>query len=364
MFKQLQQHWKGLLSIALSVLILFVFIQDANKKQLWTLLGSIQWSWLIAALVLKSVSLTIHEYRLWLGFAHPRPPLQQTMQIGFASALLNIAFPGRAGDIAAIAMLHKRCGVPVGIATFAVGMVGFFEGAIFGLMMLSVLLFNASMWVQYLGQDLHIQSVQTISGLTLLGIGIVVFAALIGRRMTSEPPTHPTQTDDFSPVEWLKDAFNQTGSTLVNLRYIALNALASFAEVWLMITAFAMGFGMLGLSSNTVALTPLMMWSLSGLVLGISAIASIVLPPTYGASSAAASIFILGLFGFDQTQSLGFATTWWLISQVPTVVLGLPCLWTINLGGNNLRQNNLGKNNVLEAPSENRLYSQDESSKR
>ncbi len=307
--------------------MLFVFVQDANEQQLWTLLESMEWSWLVAALLLKSVSLTIHEYRLWLGFAHPRPPLRQTMQIGFASALLNIVFPGRAGDVAAIAMLHKRCGVPVGIATFAVGMVGFFEGAIFGLMMLGVLLFHAPMWIQYLGEDLHIQSVQTISGLTLLGIGVVVLAAFIGRRIVSEPPT---QTEEFSPVEWLKDAFNQTGSTLVNLRYIALNAVASIAEVWLMIAAFAMGFDMLNLSSSTVGLTPLMAWSLSGLVLGISAIASIVLPPTYGAGSAAASIFILGLFGFDQTQALGFATTWWLISQVPTVVLGLPCLWTIN----------------------------------
>lgn len=307
--------------------MLFVFVQDANEQQLWTLLESMEWSWLVAALVLKSVSLTIHEYRLWLGFAHPRPPLRQTMQIGFASALLNIVFPGRAGDVAAIAMLHKRCGVPVGIATFAVGMVGFFEGVVFGLMMLGVLLFHAPMWIQYLGEDLHIQSVQTISGLTLLGIGIVVLAAIIGRRMASEPAT---QTEEFSPVEWLKDAFNQTGSTLVNLRYIALNTVASIGEVWLMVAAFAMGFDMLNLSSSTIELTPLMAWSLSGLVLGISAIASIVLPPTYGAGSAAASIFILGLFGFDQTQALGFATIWWLISQVPTVVLGLPCLWTIN----------------------------------
>ena len=53
-----------------------------------------------------------------------------------------------------------------------------------------------------------------------------------------------------------------------------------------MIASFAMGFEMLGLQSSMVDLTPLLTWSLSGLVLGLSAIASIVFPQTYGAGSA------------------------------------------------------------------------------
>lgn len=321
-----QKYWKELLSVVLSVGVLYVFIQDANTQNLWTLLYNLNTTWLIGALVLKSISLTIHEYRLWLGFGQPRPPIQQTMQIGFASALLNILFPGRAGDIAAIAMLHKKCSVPVGTATFAVGMVGFFEGAIFGLMMVLVLLMNAPMWIQFLGEDIHLQSLQTISGLTLLGIGIVIIAAILGRRFTEEPPEN---TEEFSPLTWIKDAFGQTQSNLTNLRYILLNSFASIAEVWLMIASFAMGFEMLGLESSLVEFTPLLTWSLSGLVLGLSAIASIVFPQTYGAGSAAASVFILGFFGFDQTQALGFASIWWIISQVPAVILGLPSLWLL-----------------------------------
>ena len=70
----------------------------------------------------------------------------------------------------------------------------------------------------------------------------------------------------------------------------------------------------------------MMAWSSSGLILGISAVSAIVLPPTY-VRSAAASIFILGLFGFDETNALAFSGIWWLISQVPTVILGLPSLW-------------------------------------
>lgn len=322
----LTKHWKGVLSLGLSVAVIWIFIQDANTQDLKQILSNIRWSWLLGALVIKGLSLTIHEYRLWLGFGQPRPQIFQTMQIGFASALLNMLFPGRAGDIAAIAMLHRKCDIPVGTATFAVGMVGFFEGAIFGVMMMVVLLVNAPMWIQFLGKETHLQSVQTISGLTMLGITIVVVAAVIGRRFTDRPPD---ATEGFSPITWIKDAFGQTQSNLTSIRYILLNSLASVAEVWLMIASFAMGFEMLGLESSMIELSPLLTWSVSGLVLGLSAVASIVFPQTYGAGSAAASVLILGFFGFDQTQALGFATIWWLISQVPTLVLGLPSLWMI-----------------------------------
>ena len=130
-------------------------------------------------------------------------------------SLTEYLIPGRAGDIATIAMLHKKCAVPVGTATFAVGMVGFFEGAIFGLMMVLVLLMNAPMWI-HLGEETHLQSLQTISGLTLLGIAIVIVAAIIGRRFTDEPDNR----EEFSPLTWIKDAFSQTQSNLTDIRYI------------------------------------------------------------------------------------------------------------------------------------------------
>ena len=165
-----RKYWTTLLSLGLSIAVLVLFITDANERDLLNLLKNLNVTWLVFALFLKGISLAIHEYRLWLGFAQPRPPLNTTMQIGFSSALLNILFPGRAGDIAAIALLHKRCGVPVGVATYAVGIVGFFEGAAFGLMMIFVLFWQSNTWSQYLGSDLHQQSIGTISGLTLLAI--------------------------------------------------------------------------------------------------------------------------------------------------------------------------------------------------
>lgn len=321
------KYWKEILSIALSLMVLMLFLQDANQQILMDLFGQIHWGWLIAAFIVKAISLSIHEFRLWIGFPNPRPPIQDTMQIGFASAVINIVAPGRAGDVAAIAMLHKQCGIPVGIATYAVGIVSFFEGTVFGLMMLTVLLLQSQQWIQYLGTEIHTESIQTITGLTLLGILIVVIAAIIGRRLNDVPPEH--SDSGFSPIAWIRDTVHQTGSILTKPRYVVMNSIASVLEVWLMIAAFAFGFWILPLESSLVDMNGLMAWSLSGLVLGISAISAIVLPPTYGAGNAAAAIFILGLFGFDENNALAFAAIWWLISQVPTVLLGLPSLWLV-----------------------------------
>ena len=89
-------------------------------------------------------------------------------------------------------MLHKRCSIPVGVATYAVGIV-VFEGAVFGLMMLAVLVVQREQWIQYLGSDIHASGVNTITGLTLIGIVVVVAAAIIDAGKNEQP-----RVDDFS----------------------------------------------------------------------------------------------------------------------------------------------------------------------
>ena len=98
-------------------------------------------------------------------------------------------------------MLHKKCAVPVGTATFAVGMVGFFEGAIFRTDDGFSITHKRTHVDSFLGEEIHLQSLQTISGLTLLGIAIVTCAKLIiGRRFTENPESR----EDFSPLAWIK----------------------------------------------------------------------------------------------------------------------------------------------------------------
>jgi hypothetical protein len=86
-----------------------------------------------------------------------------------------------------------------------------------------------------------------------------------------------------------------------------------------MIASFALGFSVIGLDIAAP-------WMISGIILGISAVSSVVLPPSYGAGHTAASVFLLGLCNIDSSIALAYATIWWLISQIPTALVGIPCI--------------------------------------
>ena len=56
------------------------------------------------------------------------------------------------------------------------------------------------------------------------------------------------------------------------------------------------------------------------------------LPPSFGAGPAAASVAVLTVFGIDQTGALMYAAAYWFIANVPAVTLGLPALWQRKMG--------------------------------
>ena len=311
------KHWKILLPLILSLFVFYLFFRDVDQTILTENLSSLHWGWLGLALFIKTISLCIHEYRLWYSIHEPRPNIVQTMQIGFSNALLNLIIPWRAGDLIAIAMLRKICSLRVGVATFAIGMVSFFEAAVFGLLMMVMMLWQTPLWISLIGEQKFQESFQAVTGLTLLGIGIVVIAAIIGRRFQEQE-----SSKGFSPISWLKDSLKQTAQGLQSPRYLLFNGLASFFEVWLMIASFAIGFWVLGIDIGNP-------WTIAGLCLGFSALASIVLPPTYGAGTAASAIFILGIMGISEEQAIAYAAVWWLISQLPAMGLGMPSLWVL-----------------------------------
>ena len=309
------KKWQFAAQITISVLIVFLLLSDADLSSIGSALRQSQWIWLGGALILKMLSLLLHEYRLWLALTAPRPKLTLTMQIGFASGALNLVLPARAGDIAAIALLKKMCNLRSGIAAYAVGMAAFFEAAMFGLSMLIVLLLHAPEWKEKLGETLHAQTFQWITLFTFGGIAIAILTAIIGIRLRPQED----QVEGFSPKQMLLDAIQQTGRGFRQPLYITLNILAASIEVWMMVASFAMALIALGIAIPNP-------WAISGLILGFSALASIVLPPTYGAGTTAACVFVLGLFGIDQSLALAYSALWWLVSQVPATILGLPCL--------------------------------------
>ena len=236
-------------------------------------------------------------------------------------------------DIAAIALLQKLCHLRSGVATYAVGMAAFFEAAIFGLSMLGMLIINAAEWKLVLKETLYLHTFQSVTLLTFGGIAFAIAAAIIGRRL--RPPEE--EENAFSPKQLLHDAFLQTGQGLSKPSYIIINIIVAFIEVWLMIASFALAFWALDINISTP-------WTISGLILGLSAVAAIVLPPSVGAGTAAAAVFVLGLFGIEQELAIAYTALWWLISQIPATILGLPCVFLLRKETNTDKQTHTATN--------------------
>lgn len=306
--------WHGL-QVGASVLVLGLLLADTDPDALRGVLDRAHLGWLALALGVKAVGLLLHEVRLWLAFNPPRPPPRRTVAIGLAAGLLNTALPMRAGDLAAIAMLRRECRVSVGAASAAVGVSSFLEAAVFGLTLGGVLLVGAGRWEAVLGAAAHRDALQWVTLTTLGGIGVAVAAVVLGRRLKGEAD----DPDRLSPVSVVRDALRQTSGSLGSPGRLAGHVALAAIDVAATVGAFALLLPAVGLA------VPLPLLAAAG-VLAISSVASVVLPPTYAAGPAAASVAVLAVFGVDQAGALAYAAGYWLVSQVPAAILGLPCL--------------------------------------
>ena len=308
-------RWVGpALQVGGSALVLGLLLSDTDVDAVRDTLARSHLGWLALAVCVKSAALVLHEVRLWLAFNPPRPPARKTVAIGLAAGLLNTLLPLRAGDVAAIAMLRRECGVRVGAATAAVGVSSFLEAAVFGSLLGTVLVAGAGRWREIVGTAVHADAVQWVTASTLGGVAIAVVAVVIGRRLGPAPK-------DTGPglLSLLRDTLTQTGDSLGVPARLAMHVSLAAIDVAATVAGFALLLPVLGI---TVAMPVL---AAAG-VLAISAVAGVVLPPTYGAGPAAASVAVLAAFGVGQADALAFAAGYWLLSQGPAVALGLPCL--------------------------------------
>ena len=101
-----------------------------------------------------------------------------------------------------------------------------------------------------------------------------------------------------------------------------MNVLITFLDVWLMVVAFALGFEAIGIELAAP-------WTVSALILGCSAMLAFLLPPSYGAGPTAAAIFVLSLFAIDESSALAYSAIWWILSQIPALLFGVPALFFI-----------------------------------
>ena len=309
-------RWWRVAQVAASLVVLGLLFRDVDAEALAAIGPRIAWGWLLAALGMKLTTLFLHEVRLWVSLNPPRPSLFRVVAIGFASGVLNLVLPGRAGDLAAIGMLVRECRVRPGAAAAAVGVVAFLEAAMFGLTLVVVLALGADRWQAVVGPEKWLQAMSGVSGLTLVGVVVAVAAVIVTRRMrgNGEAPPGP------GPLHVIRDAVLQATENLAAPATLALNTALALLQVVGMVAAFAMLFPAVGIEVALPALAA------SG-VLAISSLASVLLPPSYGAGPAAAAVFVLGAFGLPAEDAFAYSVGWWMVSQVPAVVVGVPAFY-------------------------------------
>jgi uncharacterized membrane protein YbhN (UPF0104 family) len=306
------------LQLAASILVLGLLARDVDMDGLAAIRDRLSPGWLGLAVGLKLFTLFLHEQRLWLAFNRPRPPLGKVLAIGFAAGALNLVLPGRAGDVAAVALLRRECRVTVGAATAAVGIASFLEFAVFGVLLLGVLALGAGRWELVIGAEAHGRAMQWVTVATLAGIGAAAIATVIGRRLLSkDEAVEPAPRRGLR--EFLGETLRQASQSFSTPGALLMNTGLAVVQVVGMVGAFALAFPAIGLD------IPLPLLAAAG-VLAISSVASVVLPPGYGASPAAASVLVLAAFGATQADALAYAAAWWVISQLPATAIGVPIL--------------------------------------
>ena len=300
-----------------SVGVLWVLARDVESARLAEVAAAISPAWLAAAIAAKSAGLFTHEFRLWLALPRPRPPVGKVIALGMVAGMLNLVLPARGGDLAAIALLNRETKVPVATATAAVGLVTFLEAAVFGLMLIAVLIGGAARWEAIIGAQARSEAVTLVTALTLGGIGVAVATAMVGRLLgrRDAPEDRPTG----GPLGLLRDTAAELGAGLSSPVFLVQHLALAVLQVVLVLGAFALALPGVGLD------VPLPLLAAAG-VLTLASLASVVLPPTFGAGPAAASTAVLTVFGVDPAGALAYAGAWWLVAHLPAVALGLPCL--------------------------------------
>jgi len=329
--------WRRALQAGVSLLILGILLSQVDGDS-WTL----AWQqskplWLLGAVALKSLTLLLHELRLWMAFEEPRPPLLRVCAIGPAAGIINLIAPGRAGDFACIAMLHRECDVKVGAATTAVGLVAFLEAAMLGVFLLCIVGLGAINFEAVYQNMAAIQHVEIdASGqldflLRLIGFGLLGSIGLAGLALLwwVKSDRGQTATPKGRIQTILMDTIEATMGQLSSPASLIGNVVLAGLQVLGMVGAFAMALTAVGISVPYP-------WVAAASILLLSSVAAIGLPPALAAGPALASMAVLPLFGIGDIQELSslasdprilaYTGAYWIISQVPAALFGIPCL--------------------------------------
>lgn len=308
-----RRAWLRVAQALASAAVLWVLLRDVDLAALGDLWGRVAMGWLLLAVAVKAAALVLHEVRLWLALPPPRPRLCRVLVIGFTANALNLFLPARGGDVVAIALLNRECGVPADAATVGVGVVAFLEAVIFGVFLLGVLSVGAAHWDQVIGAAARGQALRWLALLVAGAVALWVLAVVVGGAIGRES----TQGERFGLV---RRTLGLLGVLFADPGYLVRNTAVAVVQVVGHVLAFTALLPAVGIDVP-------MPWLAAAGVLAVASVASVVLPPSWMAGPAAASVAVLGVFGVGTATALAYAAAWWVVTHVPGVALGLPAIW-------------------------------------
>ncbi len=303
-----------LIQLSLSVLILWLLLDDVDFGEVWQTLSNGSIGWFLAAVTVKTAALLVHEYRLWLALPAPRPPTKKIISLGLAAGVLNLALPARAGDVAAIAFMERECDIPAPVGTAAVGVTSFLEAALFAFFLLAAFGLGAAQWSSLLDDQTRTTAMLWIGGSIACGCLVLFGMAIMGQRWTQ------AASPENLGLRFIQRTVVETSVILRNARYLGIQTGAAAIQVVLVVSAFSLAVPASGAPASDALLA-------GSLVLGISSLAAFVLPPTMAAGPTAASALVMPLFGVDESGALAYAAMYWLVAHAPAMTMGLPALW-------------------------------------
>ncbi len=300
-----------------SLLVLGLLLREAELDAVAAALRQVALPWLLLTLLVKVAALSLHELRIWCALLPSgRPHLGRVMGIGFLGGMLNFVFPARLGDVIAMALLAREEKVPTAAAVAAVGLVSFLEAAGLGVFLLLVFSSQALHWEDALGAIRAQRAVSLVATATLGSIALIALIVLASRFLERGAP----REERGGLLGMLRQAVLHTGTAMGRWRHLLLNLSLTALDVALFAGTYWLLLPTLGIQVSSPVLA-------SAAVMALASLAAVVLPPGLGAGTAAAAVFVLGLYGVSEPQAVAYAAMVWLVGNGPSVLLGLPPLW-------------------------------------